>query len=267
MADAYTHGHHASVLRSHSWRTAENSSAYLLPHLRPGARVLDVGSGPGTITADLAALVAPGEVVGLDAAAEVVAAAAAGTAARGLTNLSFVAGDAYALPFDDDAFDVVHAHQVLQHVADPVGMLRELSRVTAPGGLIAARDIDYEGAIWAPRLPALAEWHDLCLRVHRGTSGEPAAGRELKTWARQAGFTDVACSASLWLFESDEDRAWWGGTWAERAVASAFADNAMRLGLADLPALDRIAAGWRAWADDPDGWMLLPHGEVLISVS
>ena len=73
---AYTHGHHESVLRSHTWRTAENSSAYLLPHLRAGQSLLDVGCGPGTITADLALLVAPGEVVGLDAGAEVVAQAA-----------------------------------------------------------------------------------------------------------------------------------------------------------------------------------------------
>ena len=69
----YTHGHHESVLRSHTWRTAENSSAYLLPELRPGQRLLDVGCGPGTITSDLALLVAPGEAVGIDAAADVVA--------------------------------------------------------------------------------------------------------------------------------------------------------------------------------------------------
>ena len=51
----YTHGHHESVLRSHSWRTVENSAAYLEPHLVPGTSVLDVGSGPGTITVDIAA--------------------------------------------------------------------------------------------------------------------------------------------------------------------------------------------------------------------
>ncbi|HEY4795517.1 MAG TPA: SAM-dependent methyltransferase, partial [Mycobacterium sp.] len=43
----YTHGHHESVLRGHRVRTAENSAGYLLPHLRPGLSVLDVGCGPG----------------------------------------------------------------------------------------------------------------------------------------------------------------------------------------------------------------------------
>ena len=70
--DTYLHGHHDSVLRSHRWRTAENSAGYLLPHLAPGARVLDVGCGPGTITVDLAARVPDGEVLGLDAAADVL---------------------------------------------------------------------------------------------------------------------------------------------------------------------------------------------------
>ena len=53
-ADTYTHGHHASVLRSHRWRTAENSAGYLLPRLQAGQRLLDLGCGPGTITIDLA---------------------------------------------------------------------------------------------------------------------------------------------------------------------------------------------------------------------
>src|SRR5688500_20261463 len=70
----YTHGHHDSVLRSHRWRTAENSAGYLLPHLRLGMRVLDVGCGPGTITRDLGALVGPqGEVLGVDSSADAVA--------------------------------------------------------------------------------------------------------------------------------------------------------------------------------------------------
>ena len=72
---AYTHGHHESVLRSHRWRTAANSAGYLLPHLRPGLALLDVGCGPGTITVDLATHVAPGATVGVDNATAALEAA------------------------------------------------------------------------------------------------------------------------------------------------------------------------------------------------
>ena len=107
--------HHESVLRSHTWRTAQNSAAYLLGHLRPGLSLLDVGCGPGTITVDLAARVAPGRVVGLDAAGPIV------EQARGLSDsVEWRVGDAYTLDPDLHDFDVVHAHQVLQHLADPV---------------------------------------------------------------------------------------------------------------------------------------------------
>src|SRR3954452_12581404 len=101
MPEKYTHGHHESVLRAHERRTVANSAAYLLPRLRAGLRVLDVGSGPGTITIDLAERVAPGEVVGLDAAADVVEKAAALAAERGVSNVSFQVGDAYALEAPD----------------------------------------------------------------------------------------------------------------------------------------------------------------------
>src|SRR6202000_833038 len=86
-SETYLHGHHDSVLRSHRWRTAENSAGYLLPRLARDARVLDVGCGPGTITADLAALVPDGQVIGLDRAPGVLVEARA--QALGLANLSF----------------------------------------------------------------------------------------------------------------------------------------------------------------------------------
>ncbi|MEH3075858.1 MAG: class I SAM-dependent methyltransferase [Quadrisphaera sp.] len=149
---AYTHGHAEPVLASHRWRTAENSCGYLLPALRPGQDLLDLGCGPGTITADLAARVAPGRVVGLDAAAGVLEEAAALAERRGLA-VEWVVGDALALPFEDASFDVVHAHQVLQHLPDPVGALREAARVLRPGGLLAVRDVDYAATTWYPGRP------------------------------------------------------------------------------------------------------------------
>src|SRR5439155_11699417 len=169
----YTHGHHESVLRAHRWRTAHNSAAYLMPHLRPGMSLLDIGCGPGTITADLAALVAPGRVTAVELTAGALDLARAEIASRRLANVDFAVSDVHALDFPDATFDVVHAHQVLQHVADPVAALRELRRVCAPGGIVAARDSDYAAFTWYPALPELDEWLALYRTVARANGGEP----------------------------------------------------------------------------------------------
>jgi SAM-dependent methyltransferase len=268
MPEVYTHGHHESVLRSHKWRTAENSAAYLLPHLANNARVLDVGCGPGTITAGLADRVPRGHVTGIDAAQEVVDQARTAFRARGgergqQSNLDFAAGDVYALDYPDDSFDVVHVHQVLQHLGDRVSALREMRRVTRPGGLVAVREADFGGMTWYPELPILDEWREFYIGVARGNGGEPHGGRRLLAWAREAGFTDITCSSSNWTYATEAERSWWGGLWADRTVKSSFAATATEGGHATAEYLERIAAGWRAWAADEDAWFLVPHGEIL----
>lgn len=164
----YTHGQHETVLRSYRQRTVENSAGYLLAQLRPDMTLLDVGCGPGTITAGLAERVA--KVTAIDQSAEVLA-------QLDLPGVQVAVGDAHALDFPDDSFDVVHAHQVLQHVADPVAALREMRRVCRPGGIVAARDVDYATMVWYPEVPALSDWLDLYYRVARHNGGEPDAGR------------------------------------------------------------------------------------------
>jgi len=259
-AARYTHGHAESVLRSHRWRTAENSAGYLLPHLQPGQSLLDVGCGPGTITVDLAGRVAPGPVTGIDASATVIAEA---QAAAGGSGVDFAVADLYALDFDDGRFDVVHAHQVLQHVPDPVGALREMRRVCAPAGIVAARDSDYAAFTWYPELPELDEWLDLYRRVARANGGEPDAGRRLHAWARHAGFRSVTCSASTWCFATPEDRAWWAGMWRDRIVDSSIARHAVAGGHATEADLRRISDAWAAFADTEDGWFTILHGEII----
>jgi SAM-dependent methyltransferase len=261
--DEYTHGHHESVLRSHTWRTVQNSAAYLIPELRAGLTLLDVGCGPGTITVDLARRLAPGHVVGVDASAEIVKQAAALAQDEAVHNATFQPGDVYALDFPDDSFDIVHTHQVLQHVANPIAAIREIRRVLKPGGLFAARDVDYGGVAWYPELPGLATWMTIYRDVHFWNGGTPDAGRALKAWARLAGFSSVTSSASIWCFASDAEREWWGESWAVRATESNFAAHAIEAGVGDLADLKSIATAWRQWASDPDGWFGMPHGEIL----
>ncbi|MET8975321.1 class I SAM-dependent methyltransferase [Streptomyces sp. NPDC004539] len=259
----YTHGHHESVLRSHTWRTAANSAGYLLGSLKPHMKVLDIGCGPGTITADLAALVPDGRVTGVDQAPGVLEQARATAAERGLTNVDFAVADVHALDFPDDTFCVVHAHQVLQHVGDPVQALREMRRVTKPGGLVAVRDSDYAGMIWYPASAGMDAWSDLYRRVARANGGEPDAGRRLKSWALAAGFTDITATSANWTFSTPDERAWWSGLWADRTLASAYADRATGGGHATREELAAVSEAWREWGRQEDAWFAVLHGEVL----
>jgi SAM-dependent methyltransferase len=259
----YTHGHHESVLRSHTWRTAANSAGYLFGSLKPHMKILDIGCGPGTITADLAALVPDGHVTGVDQASGVLDQARATAAARGLTNVDFAVADVHALDFPDDTFCVVHAHQVLQHVGDPVRALREMRRVTKPGGFVAVRDSDYAAMTWYPASAGLDDWLDLYRRVARANGGEPDAGRRLKSWALRAGLTDITASSGTWTYSTAEEREWWSGLWADRTLASAYAERATEGGHATAEQLRAVSDAWREWGTQDDGWFCVMHGEIL----
>lgn len=262
----YTHGHSAAVLSAHSRRGAADSAAYLLAHLSAGMDLLDVGCGPASITADLAERVAPGRVVGLDAAAGALEAARATLSERGLSEqVEVTSGDVMALPFEDASFDVVHAHQVLQHLADPVGALAEMRRVTRPGGIVAVRDAVYSAMTWFPEPAGMEQWRSVYMATARSNGGEPDAGSRLLSWARAAGFADASASASTWCYATPADRAWQSQTWAQRCLTS-FGPRAVELGLADRADLETMAQAWRQWGDSEDAWFVVVHGEVLARV-
>ena len=133
-------------------------------------------------------------MVGLDAAADVVAQAQEHADGLGLENLHFEVGDLSRLGFPDASFDVVHLHQVLQHLGDPVAALVELRRVLRPDGVLAARDSDYGAFTWAPADPLLDRWLELYLASRAATATmpdrSPAAGH-----AHEAGFSGRECRA------------------------------------------------------------------------
>lgn len=261
--DTYTHGHHDSVLRSHRWRTVDNSAAYLRPHLRAGMSLLDVGCGPGTLSVDLARAVTPGPVLAIDVVDDALAEARAHAGAAGVDTVEFRVDDGYDLQMASSTFDVVHAHQVLQHVSDPVRLLRELRRVCADTGIVAARDADYAAFSWYPADPVLDRWLELYHAVARSNGAEPDAGRRLLAWALEAGFAEVTPSASVWCHATADDRRWWSELWAERVVSSAFARQAVERGLADVDELESIAAAWRRWGAFDHGWLAIVHGEII----
>ncbi|KAL2850649.1 UbiE/COQ5 methyltransferase [Aspergillus pseudoustus] len=260
----YTTNHAPSVLATHSWRTAQNSAAYLFPHLTPAMQILDIGCGPGTITVDLATHIPEGHITGLEYFGDPLPAARSLAASRGIKNITFTTGDIHSLPFADNTFDVIHVHQVLQHIADPVAGLREMRRVAKPGGIVAARESDRFS--WFPANSGIEAWVDVTTRVQRAGGGNPHPGSKLHVWAKEAGFEledhRVKRSAGAWCFSTPAEREYWGGGMARRMEDSGFVEKALAEGV-PREELGQIVAGWREWVDDKEGWFGVLHGEIL----
>jgi arsenite methyltransferase len=158
---------------------------------RPGEQLLDVGCGPGFTVAELLDDVGPrGRVVGVDVSAPMLAVAAHRCAGTG--DVTFLEGDATALPVDDGVFDGVICMQVLEYVADLAAALAEMKRALRPGGRVVVWDIDWPTLSWhstdrARMQRVLRAWDEHL--VH------PSLPSTLASHLREAGFVDVRLDA------------------------------------------------------------------------
>ena len=260
--ETYTHGHAPAVVRQHAQRTADEAAAFLLPELSPGLCLLDVGCGPGSITRGLAERLAPGEVVGVDLSRETLEGARRDAAARGLRNLRYETGSVYELPFPDASFDVVFAHQVIQHLRERTNALRQMLRVVKPGGLVAVRDVDWGTAAYWPRDP----WIDRFIEVHQQAwyrnGGEPQLGRQLRALFNEVGVAEPRITASVWCYATPAETTAWGESYADRLLTS-MGEAPVQHGLASRSDIEQMAGAFRTWAAHPDALWMFIHVEAL----
>ena len=263
-SEKYTHGHHGSVTRAHSFRRASDSASFVLPRLKSPMRLLDFGCGPGTITIDLAEHLLPnGSVVGIDNSRTVIDQARLRSDEKRTDNVSFEVRNIYETGYSAKTFDVVYAHQVLQHLSEPVMALSEAKRVLKPKGICAVREVDWgSSALWPPDERLLA-FLDVYSRVAACNGGNASAGRQLKEWFMQAEFSELEITTSNWSFSDQNGLKWWGEQWSERILHSELGKRAIDYGIATDHDLEEISQGWLDWVNTPGAFFAFIQVEVI----
>ncbi|MSP12992.1 MAG: methyltransferase domain-containing protein [Chloroflexi bacterium] len=164
-------------------------------YLTPGTKVLDVGCGPGPITRDIAAMVYPGPVVGVDSEPKSIELAGNLVKESHISNLTFQVGDALQLDFADGSFDVVLSMNVIGWLRDPVRALQEQRRVTREGGWVLVMMADYGNILFYPACPALEKHLAMLSHLNDPSDQEvfhdTSQGRRAVELMSQAGFKEI----------------------------------------------------------------------------
>ncbi|KAL9051322.1 MAG: hypothetical protein Q9162_006076 [Coniocarpon cinnabarinum] len=260
----YAQGHPEHTLKYYQARTASNQCQYYLPLLKPHYSILDVGCGPGTISASLASHVPHGKVEGIDGSETAIDAA---LAQEGLpSNCKFQVGDATNLPFPDETFDVVQTNQVLCHLPDAVGALKEFKRVLkSGGGFLALKESDAGLFVVHPPHPWVEVWRHAQVTVQRSSGAEPNAGRRLPEWALQAGFSEHSMRYSVDnLVAAGDTRDYLATAMAKRPREDErWRKTAMEQGRLGEKDMDAIVEGWEGFARDSSGVAINTNGQLV----
>lgn len=174
----------------------------------------------------------------------------------GVENCSFQVGDVMELPFEDEEFDAVYTHQLLIHLPDPVGALREMKRVCRKGGFVACRESDMSDALFYPSTPGLKKSVEIMEEMISEKGSEPHAGKSLAKWAREAGFEDGNVEASnSYLMQP---------SWKNSLMTGDIGENAVRLGVVkSKEEVDEMISEWNAWEKTKGCWWKTGCGEVV----
>ena len=282
-----------------SKRTLDEDIPELKQYLKPGAKVLDVGCGFGTITLGVADIVDPGEVVGVDPGKDRVDVALEWSGqVTHPGNITFQVGDSHQLDFPDDTFDVVYSHTVLHFFLDPVMGLKEQKRVSKKGGWVIASGVRDHASFRYPPCPHWEKLFEACrhymvvrLEEYRASRKEPAqfieelyksalsylfywdihAGRKCPEWFHKAGLEDIR-------IEIQPRRVKYQGpngmepdaldflvldeSESEPWYQRQFMSDHQRMiseGLLDEETLEKATDEARAWYKDPDAFQYWPE--------
>jgi SAM-dependent methyltransferase len=245
-----------------STRSAHKQAAFFLPHLRSGMKLLDCGSGPGSITVGLARAIAPGQVIGIDRDQTQIERARIHAAEQAIDNVTFESGSVYELPFADHAFDAVFSHALLEHLSEPLSVLKEMKRVVKPHGVVGLRTRDWGGTLLAPDDPLLRHSIELYERLSTLNGGRPRVGHLLRGLLCDAGFSWAEVTASYDVHATPESLHQWRLFWVAE-LEGRMGDRFVEEGWLDRQRVEEMSRAWHTWSERPDAFFARAFCEAV----
>lgn len=162
---------------------------YMARHISPGMEVLSVGCGPGVVLGAICALHPSLSGTGIDISPDRVDQAARGN--RENPRMKFVCGDAHAMQFPAESFDLVYCRMLLQYLRKKERAVAEMVRVCKPGGKVLLQDLDGQLLWHYPEDPTLQRAIEKAMAALGATGFDPFVGRKLFWLARNAGLENL----------------------------------------------------------------------------
>ena len=260
----YTMGFSEEYLEFLKQFTAESCADFLLPLLRPGFRILDVGCGPGVKSLGLAQAVEPGELHGVDMELSQIEMARSSAQTLGVDNAIFHVGDAVDLPFEDDFFDAVYFNVVLMYVPDTQAALAEAKRVLKPGGIIGCREMITESCFAFPDFSGgIKEGWRIFEDLVAADDGHPQMGKELKGHLVNAGFTNIKTGVTSLVFNTPAELDVVSRLVSEWFLSPDIMDAAIKYGAATRELGAVVEAALSDWRVHPGALFALVYGETV----
>lgn len=243
-------------------RSAREYADFVLPLIRPGDRILDVGCGPGSISVGLAS--AAGSVTGVDVDDAEFTDARSFVKANEIANVSFVEGSIYDLDFADATFDVCACFSSLETMERPLDGLREAMRALKPSGVLAASSIEYGGLILeGPHESLLRRFYELRLGIWEAQEDVwPHRGSQLRGLFLRAGCIDVEATTTYFSYGTEERVRSFGLARVADCRDEWFVEGSAKYGLADQAEINELERAWLAWSESPAAFAAFAWGRA-----
>lgn len=239
------------TLNAFSERKATKEADFFLPYLSSQMQLLDCGCGPGSITVDLAKIVAPAQVIGIDIEDSQFIIGENKAQKENVTNVKFQLGNIYQLPFPDNSYDAIFAHAVIYHLKHPHEALKELYRVLKSGGVLGIRDAQHDNYIFNPFNPILEKAWDVLAKVVEFNGGNPNFGKYQRQILQEIGFINVKASASFDYAGTPETTKKAGEFWADLILQNQIIQVVFEHNLATKKELEEMSKAFLEWGENP----------------